>query len=98
MTSKLFPAPRRAGVRLRMLAAAGAACAACLLVSGCGGDDGAPPAPAQATVPGSTAALGAGGVTGEVPIVAAPAPGPCAASGTPALPSPLLNSRLDCAP
>jgi hypothetical protein len=73
--------------------AAGAAALACMLSAACGGDGGA-----STPVAGTAAPLAAGGVTGETAIVAAPAAGPCAASGTQALPSPSLNSKLDCAP
>jgi hypothetical protein len=94
ISTSLF-APRRAG---RRLAYAGFACAALLLMAGCGsGDDGATPS-AQPPAQSNNAPIGAGGVAGEVPIVAAPAQGPCAAAGTPAIQSPLLNSQIDCAP
>lgn len=73
-----------------------AACLACLAITACGGDGG--PTPAASTTSATTAAVGAGGVSGQTPIVARPTPGPCAATGTDAIPSPLLNSQLDCAP
>jgi hypothetical protein len=69
------------------------ACPAALLIAGCGGGSSSTTA-AQ----GSNSPLGAGGALAEVPIAVAPASGPCAASGTPALQSPNLNSQLDCAP
>ncbi|WP_322085041.1 hypothetical protein [Burkholderia sp. BCC1999] len=73
-----------------------AACVLSALVAGCGGDDsgGTPASAAKA----NAAPAGAGGASAPVPIVALPGAGPCAASGTAALPSPLLNSQLRCAP
>ncbi|WP_283150586.1 hypothetical protein [Silvimonas soli] len=101
----LIPFARHCAWALQRVCAAGAATttvAACLLLSGCGGETGNisasnSPSTNQA-VSGNTAPLGAGGVTTAVPIVLTPAPGPCAASGTAALQSPLLNSQIDCAP
>ncbi|MFL9883304.1 hypothetical protein PQR66_09730 [Paraburkholderia agricolaris] len=89
-----------AGATRAVVVAVGAS----LLISGCGdGGSGNPTAtssaqPAKQAVDGSTAPLGAGGAASAVPIVLMPAPGPCAASGTAALQSPLLNSQIDCAP
>jgi hypothetical protein len=77
------------------------ACTVCALIAGCGGGDNSGNATAagtQAAVDGSTAAAGAGGASDPVAIVALPASGPCAASGTPALQAPGLNSQIDCAP
>ncbi|WP_229012785.1 hypothetical protein [Paraburkholderia gardini] len=77
------------------------ACAVCGLLAGCGGSsDGSSDAAAsqRPAVNGSAAPAGAGGAGDPVPIVALPASGPCAASGTPALQAPGLNSQIDCAP
>jgi uncharacterized protein YceK len=86
-------------------AAATVAVAACLALSGCGdggsshsSSAGSSGQPANQAVAGSTAPMGAGGAASAVPIVLMPASGPCAASGTPALQAPQLNSQLDCAP
>lgn len=96
MTSSFIRQPfHRMAVRL---GAAGVAAIACLLVAGCGGDESTAQEPAGTTAQNNAAPLGAGGVSEEVPIVVAPAPGPCAATGTAAIQSPLLNSQLDCAP
>ncbi|WGY73116.1 hypothetical protein KEC55_34290 [Burkholderia cepacia] len=81
---------------LRRVRVALAACVLSALVAGCGGDDsGSTPASAAKA---NAAPAGAGGASAPVPIVALPGAGPCAASGTAALPSPLLNSQLRCAP
>ncbi|WP_176046602.1 hypothetical protein [Burkholderia sp. BCC1644] len=73
-----------------------AACVLSALVAGCGGDDSGGTAAGAAKA--NAAPAGAGGASAPVPIVALPGAGPCAASGTAALPSPLLNSQLRCAP
>ncbi|MFM0207823.1 hypothetical protein PQQ96_10450 [Paraburkholderia sediminicola] len=93
------------GARRGVVATAVVAFGACLMISGCGDGGSSNPAsaasngqPSKQAVDGSTAPLGAGGAASAVPIVLMPASGPCAASGTTALQSPLLNSQIDCAP
>ena len=74
---------------------------ACLLIAGCGGGNGDSSANAPASAPVSSAPSPAGAdgaATAQVPIVAAPTEGCNVADGADASPSPVLNSKLDCAP
>ncbi|MFM0303784.1 hypothetical protein PQQ99_27075 [Paraburkholderia sediminicola] len=94
-----------ASARHGVVAIAAVALGVCLVISGCGDGGSSNPAsaassgqPAKQAADGSSAPLGAGGAASAVPIVLMPASGPCAASGTTALQSPLLNSQIDCAP
>ena len=101
MKSKLCIAQHRRSVGWHVRVSALLACSACALIAGCGGNDGGgsnAAANQQAPVNGNSAPTGAGGASDPVPIVALPASGPCAASGTPALQAPRLNSQIDCAP
>jgi hypothetical protein len=70
--------------------AATVALLACALIAGCGG--GSDPSSPTAS---STVASGDGAAVAQVPIVAMPASGKAAESGTD---TPVRNSRLDCAP
>jgi hypothetical protein len=107
MVLNFFADTHHPGARARALACIAAAGTA-LLLSACGGGSSpgastsataaAAGSPASEPVLGSTAPVGAGGAASEVAIVAQPASGPCAASGTTASQSPQLNSSLNCAP
>lgn len=99
MKSNLGSAQQRSSTgcpaRLNILLAG----AMCVLIAGCGGGSSTSAAVATRTpVSGSAALAGAGGASNPVAIAALPASGPCAASGTPALQAPGLNSQIDCAP
>ncbi|MFM0735395.1 hypothetical protein PQQ52_33450 [Paraburkholderia sediminicola] len=101
MRSNLCIARHRRSVGWRAVLSAFLACATCALIAGCGGNNNGESNAAanqQAPVNGNSAPAGAGGASDPVPIVALPASGPCAASGTPALQAPGLNSQIDCAP
>ncbi|POR47708.1 hypothetical protein B0G62_11783 [Paraburkholderia eburnea] len=66
-------------------------------LAGCGDGSNSNGASGSSAATANTAAAGAGGASAPVAIVAAPASGSCAASGT-AASQPLLNTQLDCAP
>jgi hypothetical protein len=92
-----MPSMRGAKRRARRIRPLAAALGFGLLAAACsGGSNGSGGVPG--TVKTDSAAAGAGGASSPVPIAVMPGAGPCPASGTQALQSPLLNTQLRCAP